>query len=109
MVPINTVLTLGTGGLASSFALFSVLGLALTMLTNNGRVIAWVAAMASLNFVVLLACHLLDLVPAFDVPRREQVLLHFLCLMFAVLLMTRSAIASLRARSTPGAAAESRP
>ncbi len=100
----NTVLTLGTGGLASSFALFSVLGLALTMLTNNGRVIAWVAAMASLNFVVLLACHLLDLVPAFDVPRREQVLLHFLCLMFAVLLMTRSAIAALHARNISKAA-----
>jgi signal transduction histidine kinase/CheY-like chemotaxis protein/HPt (histidine-containing phosphotransfer) domain-containing protein len=100
----NTVLTLGTGGLASSFALFSVLGLALTMLTNNGRVIAWVAAMASLNFIVLLVCHLLDLVPVFDVPRQEQMLLYFLCLMFAVLLMTRSAIASLRARTISRAA-----
>ncbi|MFN4310245.1 MAG: ATP-binding protein [Ferrovibrio sp.] len=100
----NTVLTLGTGGLASSFALFSVLGLALTMLTNNGRVIAWVAAMATLNFAVLLACHQFDLVPAFDVSRQEQVLLHFLCLMFAVLLMTRSAIAALHARNISRAA-----
>lgn len=100
----NTVLTLGTGGLASSFALFSVLGLALTMLTSNGRVIAWVAAMASLNFIVLLICHLFDLVPAFDVPHGEQMLLYFLCLMFAVLLMTRSAIASLRARTISRAA-----
>jgi len=95
----NTVLTLGTGGLASSFALFSVLGLALTMLTSHGRVIAWVAAMATLNFVVLLVCHLLDLVPPFAVPRREQLLLYFLCLIFAILLMTRSAIASLAARA----------
>jgi signal transduction histidine kinase/CheY-like chemotaxis protein/HPt (histidine-containing phosphotransfer) domain-containing protein len=100
----NTVLTLGTGGLASSFALFSVLGLALTMLTSNGRVVAWVAAMAALNFVVLLVCHLADLVPPFDVPRQEQMLLYFLCLIFAVLLMTRSAIASLRARTISRAA-----
>lgn len=95
----NTILTLGTGGLASSFALFSVLGLALTMLTSSAKVIAWVAAMAALNFIVLLVCHLLDLVPAFDVPRQEQILLHFLCLIFAVLLMTRSAIAALAART----------
>ena len=95
----NTILTLGTGGLASSFALFSVLGLALTMLTSNPGVIAWVAAMATLNFGVLLVCHLFDLVPVFDVPRQEQILLHFLCLIFAVLLMTRSAIAALAART----------
>ncbi|WP_341705798.1 ATP-binding protein, partial [Ferrovibrio sp.] len=95
----NTILTLGTGGLASSFALFSVLGLALTMLTSNGRVIAWVAAMASMNFIVVLVCHLGGWVPPFAVPAQEQILLHFLCLMFAVLLMARSAIASLAART----------
>ena len=95
----NTVLTFGTGGLSSSFALFSVLGLALTMLTNNGKVIAWVAAMAALNYVLILIFHLLDLVPPFDATWEQRILLFFFCFVFAVLLMLRSAIASLDART----------
>jgi signal transduction histidine kinase/DNA-binding response OmpR family regulator len=95
----NTVLTFGTGGLSSSFALFSVLGLALTMLTNNGKVIAWVAAMATLNYGLILIFHLLDLVPPFDATWEQRILLFFFCFVFAVLLMLRSAIASLNART----------
>jgi signal transduction histidine kinase len=94
----NTVLTIGTGGLESSFAPFSLLGLALCMLSSSAAVIVWVAAMAMLNYAVLMGLHIAGMMPPWDIPAREQQALHFLCLGFAISLVLGSAIASLNAR-----------